>query len=452
MKLQSIHSVYFIGIGGIGMSALARYFKGRGAKVKGYDKTETPLTKKLVDEGIDIHYEEDLAQIPSDLDLVVYTPAIPAHHQELQYLQNTSIPIKKRAEVLGIISRGMKTIAVAGTHGKTTTTTILTHLLREGGIACTAFLGGIALNFNSNFIPGQSDWVVVEADEYDRSFLHLNPDLAVVLSMDADHLDIYGDVETLYDTGFRAFAKKLKDGGKLIIHDPWKEKMGTIKGLKSYGIEAGDFQARNVRVENGFFTFDYKGADIEMPGLQFTLPGKHNVENATAAITLALELGVDASAIRAAMLSFKGIKRRFEFLFRQKDIAYIDDYAHHPSELKASIAAAKQLYPGEKVVGIFQPHLFSRTKDFAAEFAQALEALDEVILLPIYPARENPIPGVNSEMLLELMNTTNKKLAEKSELLELIDEISPKVLMTLGAGDIDRFREPLKAYFEQHYA
>lgn len=434
------------------MSALARYFNGRGLAVKGYDKTETLLTKKLVEEGIDIHYEEDLTQIPPDLDLVVYTPAIPAHHKELKYLQSTTIPIKKRAEVLGIISRGMKTIAVAGTHGKTTTTTILTHLLREGGVACNAFLGGIALNFNSNFVEGASDWVVVEADEYDRSFLHLNPDLAVILSMDADHLDIYGDVETLYNTGFRAFAKKLKAGGKLIIHDPWKEKIGQIKGMKSYGIEAGDFQSCNVRVENGFFTFDYKGGGIEMPALQFTLPGKHNVENATAAITLALALGVEASAIRAALLSFKGIKRRFEFLFRKDDIAYIDDYAHHPSELKASIAAAKELYPNEKIVGVFQPHLFSRTNDFAAEFAKSLEALDEAILLPIYPAREAPIPGVNSEMLLELMNKTNKQLVEKDDLLNVIDKLKPSVLLTLGAGDIDNFREPLKAFFEQNYA
>lgn len=452
MKLESIKSVYFIGVGGIGMSALARYFNGRGCKVHGYDKTETLLTKKLVEEGIEIHYTEDLNQIPDELDLVVYTPAIPAHHKELQYLQQSEIPVKKRAEVLGIISRGMKAIAIAGTHGKTSTTTILTYLLREGGVDCSAFLGGIALNFETNFVEGQSDWVVVEADEYDRSFLHLNPDLAVILSMDADHLDIYGDRETLLETGFRAFAKGLKPGGRLLIHHQWESTLGPMENIETYGAEGGHFQAQNIRVENGYFTFDYKGDKHRIEGLQFTLPGKHNVENATAAITFALHLGVSPESIRGALKSFKGIRRRFEIMYRGDNKAYIDDYAHHPSELTATITAARQLFPGQKITGIFQPHLFSRTRDFADGFAEALDLLDDAILLPIYPARELPIEGVTSEMLLQKMQSKQKQIVEKEALLTVIEDKKPAILLTLGAGDIDNFREPLNAYYARENA
>ena len=452
MKLESINSVYFIGVGGIGMSALARYFNGRGCKVRGYDKTETLLTKKLVEEGIEIHYTEDLNQIPDELDLVIYTPAVPAHHKELQYLQQSGIPVKKRAEVLGIISRGMKAIAIAGTHGKTSTTTILTYLLREGGVDCSAFLGGIALNFETNFVEGQSDWVVVEADEYDRSFLHLNPDLAVILSMDADHLDIYGDREALLETGFRAFAKGLKPGGQLLIHHQWESTLGPMGNVKSYGTDSGHFQAQNIRVENGYFTFDYEGGQHRIEGLQFTLPGKHNVENATAAITFALHLGVSPESIRGALKSFKGIRRRFEIMYRRYNKAYIDDYAHHPSELTATITAARQLFPGQKITGIFQPHLFSRTRDFADGFAEALDLLDDTILLPIYPARELPIEGVTSEMLLQKMKSEQKQLVEKEALLAIIEDKKPAILLTLGAGDIDKFREPLNAYYARENA
>jgi len=452
MELNAIKSVYFIGIGGIGMSALARYFNGRGAEVRGYDKTETPLTKKLVKEGIDIHYTEDLSQIPPALDLVVYTPAIPATHQELQHLKQSGIPVKKRAEVLGIISRGMRAIAIAGTHGKTSTTTILTYLLKQGGVDCNAFLGGIALDFASNFVEGKSDWVVVEADEYDRSFLHLSPELAVILSMDADHLDIYGDLESLHETGFRAFAKKLKPGGQILLHHQWKDALGPVDGLRTYGYEEGEVQAQQLRVEEGYFTFDYQSPEHRLEGLQLSLPGQHNVENATAAITYALRLGVKADQIRAALKSFRGIKRRFEFLYRKQSIAYIDDYAHHPSELKAAIAAARKLYPGKTITGIFQPHLYSRTRDFADGFAEALDALDRIILLPIYPARELPIEGLTSRMLLEKMQSSEKMLVEKPQLLETIEKQKPEILMTLGAGDIDNFRMPLKAYFEKTYA
>lgn len=444
--------MYFIGIGGIGMSALARYFHARGAQVAGYDRTATVLTKKLVAEGIDIHYEDDVGQLPTGIDLVVYTPAVPNSHSELQHLRTAGLPVKKRAEVLGIISRGMRAIAVAGTHGKTSTTTILTYLLRQGGVDCTAFLGGIALDFGTNFVAGQSDWVVVEADEYDRSFLHLHPELAVILSMDADHLDIYGDEETLHETGFRAFARQLKPGGQLWVQHAWADTLGDVPGRLTYGLEGGAYRAENIRVEDGYFTFDYHSPTHRMTGLQLALPGRHNVENATAAISVALKLGVEEADLRAALRSFRGIKRRFETLYRGADRVYIDDYAHHPSELRAAIGAARQLYPGRKITGVFQPHLYSRTRDFADGFAAALDGLDEAILLPIYPAREESIPGVESVMLLEKMANDRKRLVAKDELMETIKALQPEVLLTLGAGDVDTFREPIKTFYEAHYA
>ncbi|MCB9049139.1 MAG: UDP-N-acetylmuramate--L-alanine ligase [Lewinellaceae bacterium] len=450
MNLKDIKKVYFIGIGGIGMSALARYFNGRGVEVHGYDKTETLLTKKLVEEGMQIHYTEDLGLVPEGISLVVYTPAVPATHKELVFLRGQGVPVKKRAEVLGIISRGMKTVAVAGTHGKTTTSSILTHLLRCGGIDCTAFLGGIVTNFGSNFVEGQSDWVVVEADEFDRSFLHLSPNIAIILSMDADHLDIYGDRETLLETGFRAFAAKVEKGGRLYIHYQWQEQLGDWPFVESYGIGGGTYRSGNVRVEDGYFTFDYQSPSHRIDGLQLAMAGRHNVENATAALTVALQLGVGEQAIREGLRSFRGIRRRFEILYRSEGRAYVDDYAHHPSELEAAIGAARELFPGKKITGIFQPHLFSRTRDFADGFAAALDQLDEILLMEIYPARELPIEGVDSQWLLGKMKNGNKRLVSKAALLEEIEIAHPEVLLTLGAGDIDTFREPIKAYFEKN--
>jgi UDP-N-acetylmuramate--alanine ligase len=447
MDLKSIQTVYFIGVGGIGMSAIARYFNGRGAKVLGYDKTSTELTRTLAAEGIDIHYEEDVSRIPEGVDLVVYTPAVPDSHAELQYFRQQGTPIKKRAEVLGIISRGMKAIAIAGTHGKTTTTTLTTYLLRECGVDCTAFLGGIALDFETNFVEGQSEWVVVEADEYDRSFLHLSPNIAVVLSMDADHLDIYGDRASLHETGFRAFAKKLEPGGKLYLQHRWAAEMGNVPGLELFGVEGGSYRADHIRVEDGYFTFDYHSPAHRLEGLQLSLPGRHNVENATAAITVALQLGGKGEDIRRALRSFRGIRRRFEFLHRSENRAYIDDYAHHPEELQAAIGAAKELFPDREVTGIFQPHLFSRTRDFVDGFARALEQLDEIWLMDIYPAREAPIPGVDSAWLFDKINHPRKHLVQAEEILPLVQERQPKVLLTLGAGDIDLLRNPLKDYF-----
>lgn len=443
MRLDNIRSIYFIGIGGIGMSALARYFNGRGVRVAGFDRTETPLTAALVAEGIAVRYAPDVATLPQDVDLVVYTPAMSATHVELVWFREQGTPVYKRSEVLGVISEGMRAVAVAGTHGKTTTSTLTTHLLRSGGVDCNAFLGGVARNFESNFVAGSSDWVVVEADEFDRSFLTLHPEIATIMSMDADHLDIYGDVETLLETGFLAFAKQIKPGGQLIVKKGLEGYFPNAENLTTFGIEAGDVQATNIRVEGGYFVFDYRHGDVLIAGLQHPHPGRHNIENALAAITVALALGVEAEAVRAGLLAFRGIGRRFEFHIRTQAVAYIDDYAHHPTELRAAIGAARELYPGRKLTGIFQPHLFSRTRDFAEDFAAALDTLDECLLLDIYPAREESIPGVDSAMLHRLMQNKNCRLMGKSEVLDTLAAMPVDVLLTLGAGDIDTLVQPI---------
>lgn len=437
MKLKDIKKVYFVGIGGIGMSAIARYFNEMGAQVWGYDKTETVLTKKLVEEGMNIHYDENVDGIPRGIDLVVYTPAVPSTHAELVYFRERDYPVKKRAEVLGIISKGKKTIAIAGTHGKTSTSTITTHVLRVGGVDCSAFLGGIAHNYGSNFIYGESDWVVIEADEFDRSFLWLSPDIATIMSLDADHLDIYGDLEQMMETGFRAFVKNLKPNGQLLIINRERAQFADFENVQSFGIEEGDVKATNIQVKNGFFVFDYESEKITIRDIQFSLPGRHNIENALAAITIAVSLGVKPAKIKEALKSFRGIKRRFDRVFVSDEVVYIDDYAHHPSELKAAINAARELYPGKKLTGIFQPHLFSRTQDFSAGFAEALDGLDEVLLLEIYPARELPIPGVTSDLILRQMKNKNKQLCQMDAVVDELKHRELQVVLTLGAGDID---------------
>lgn len=445
MKLDNIHSIYFVGIGGIGMSALARYFNGRGVKVAGYDRTETTLTKTLVTEGITVRYQADVASLPKDIDLVVYTPAIPASHVELSWFREQGLPVHKRSEVLGIISQGMRTVAIAGTHGKTTTSTLTTHLLRSGGVDCNAFLGGVARNFSSNFVEGESEWVVVEADEFDRSFLTLHPDLATIMSLDADHLDIYGDEASLLETGFLAFAKKIKPDGELLVKAGLEDNFaGLDLKLTTFGIEQGDIQAQGLRVEEGYFVFDYQEGNTLIKGLRHPHPGRHNVENALAAITVALRLGVAPAVIAEGLLSFRGIGRRFEFLIREEDLVYIDDYAHHPTELSAAIGAARELYPGKKLTGIFQPHLFTRTRDFVEGFAAALDLLDEVLLLDIYPAREEPIPGVDTQLIYQHMKNKQCQLLTKAEVLEALAKTSTEVVMTLGAGDIDTLVDPIK--------
>ena len=435
MKLAELKKIYFVGIGGIGMSALARYFNGLGMEVFGYDKVETVLTQKLVEEGMKVHYKDDVSQIPEGIDLVVYTPAIPKNHRELNYFWDNDYPVKKRAEVLGIISRNRKTIGVAGTHGKTTTSAILTHVLRTGGIDCTAFLGGIAQNFESNFIEGKSDWVVMEADEFDRSFLHLHPELAVITSMDADHLDIYGDKNAMHDT-FKAYAGQVKDT-LFHKHDlPLSNADNADITFGQYGIDKGSIYATNIRVEGAHFVFDWVSPEEMITDLKFTLPGAHNVMNATAAIAIAKKLGCTAESIRTALRTFKGIKRRFEFILNTEKCVYIDDYAHHPEELNAAIDAVKTLYPERTITGVFQPHLYSRTQDFVDGFAAALDALDKVVLLDIYPARELPIEGVTSAIIFDKMTNDDRGLIAKSELLEELKTRDLDVLVTLGAGDV----------------
>ncbi len=449
MVFTSIHKIYFIGIGGIGMSALARYFSLHGAEVHGYDRTETELTRALVAEGMQVHYEDDVRFIPEGIDLVVFTPAVPKEHSELCWFVDNGYPVKKRAEVLGIISKAKRCIAIAGTHGKTTTSTMASHLLRACGVDATAFVGGISGNLASNFVEGKSDWVVVEADEYDRSFLHLHPEIAVINSVDADHLDIYGTEAEVLAT-YKQFATQVKPGGHLLLEQSIDFK---LPGSQTFGIEAGNYAAKNIRMENGFTIFDLDIQDAndkrqQFKGLQLPYPGLHNVKNATAAIAATLLAGGDPSKIPAALANFKGVKRRFETIAKTESIVYVDDYAHHPAELEAAISAARMLYPNRKITGIFQPHLYTRTRDFANDFATALDKLDECILLPIYPAREQPIEGITSEMLLRKMTSKHKQLIQKNDLITHLKNSKNNnnldILITLGAGDIDTLITPIK--------
>jgi UDP-N-acetylmuramate--alanine ligase len=445
MELELIKRVYFIGAGGIGMSALARYFKKRGCIVCGYDKTQTALTLALEDEGILISYTDDVASLPveflekADDLLVVYTPAIPKDSLLLNYFRNKGFDLQKRSQVLGIISKGQYCIAVAGTHGKTTTSSIIAHILTDSGFGCTAFLGGITTNYQSNFLLGDNDVVVVEADEYDRSFLTLHPDLSVITSMDADHLDIYEDASQLEES-FHLFAAQLKEGGSLFV-----KKGLPVHNALTYGIESNaDAEAYNIRVEGANFVFNYRDRHTEINDLQLMLPGKHNVENATVAIAAALQLGISAGKIKSAIACFKGVKRRFEYIIKQRDHIYIDDYAHHPEELRACFDAVRQLYPNKKLSVIFQPHLFSRTRDFADAFAKVLSSVDELFLLDIYPARELPMEGVDSTFLLNKITLAESKVYTKKAVLEYIEDNKPELLVTVGAGDIDTLIQPLK--------
>jgi UDP-N-acetylmuramate--alanine ligase len=437
--LQQLKNIYFIGIGGIGMSAIARYFNERGVKIFGYDKTQSVLTDQLSAEGMDICYENNYGEpFPTLIDLVIYTPAVPIIHPVCQHFQASGLPFMKRAEILGLISKNMKTIAIGGTHGKTTTSSITTHLLKEGGVSCTAFLGGIVENFGGNYVSGQSDWVVIEADEFDRSFLHLHPEIAAILSTDADHLDIYGSLESLLDTGFKPFAAQTAADGLLLIQHASVNLFPSTGNKQSFGIEEGDFKAVNIRLESNALIFDYQHSDILIKDLKFSLPGRHNVLNAVVAIAIALRLGVSEDAIRENLLTFKGIQRRFDIKLVNDKMVIISDYAHHPTELNAVISAARELYPGKKITAVFQPHLFSRTKDFLEGFAKALSALDSVILLPIYPAREQPIPGIDSALLLQKISILDKKLVDSDGLILALNQVQPEVLLMLGAGDFDR--------------
>ena len=442
MNLSQIHNVYFIGIGGIGMSALARYFKNIGKNVSGYDKTPTMLTDELIADGIDIHFEDSIAMIPKEYyvenTLVIYTPAVPATHCEWHYFLERNYHIKKRAEVLGIITRDTFCFAVAGTHGKTTTSSILGHILYECGVDVTAFVGGIVENYNSNLIGSGKTVTVVEADEFDRSFLHLHPDIACVTSMDADHLDIYGDSAAI-EKSFEEFALKVEDPNKLFI----------AKGLPLNGItvavnEDAKFKAFNIRIENSQYVFDVQTPTETIKDLHFGLPGTHNLTNALMALAMAKTFGSPTEDIAKALMSFRGIKRRFSYQIKTDELVYIDDYAHHPTEINAVFQAVSQLYPNQKVLAIFQPHLFSRTKDFADDFAKSLSQFSEVILMDIYPARELPMEGITSQWLLDKMTNQNKKLVSKEDLIAQIKASDAKIIVTIGAGDIGEMVKSIK--------
>ena len=446
MKIDGLKRLYFVGIGGIGMSALARYFAKNGIEIFGYDKTKTVLTEQLEKEGCQIHYEDNVALLPEGVDLVIYTPAIPSSHSELAYFKRNYYPVKKRAAVLGMISKQKKCIAIGGTHGKTTTSSMTSFVLRKGGVDCSAFIGGIVKNYASNFVFGNSDWIVVEADEYDRSFLSLNPEIAVVSSVDADHLDIYKKKSLMLES-FQSFVAKINEGGYLLqasgIEDDLLDGKTGIRRLR-YGIKEGDYYADNIRIEEGGFVFDANFGNEKIESIKIQMVGRHNIENAMAAICVAKIVGIENIDIKNAFAEFKGIQRRFDIKVQNERTVYIDDYAHHPNELIAAIGAAKELFPGRKICGIFQPHLYSRTHDFADEFAAALDALDEVILLPIYPAREEPMEGVDSDMIRVRMKNENVRVVAKSDLLKYLENKEFEIVMSLGAGDIDVFVEPIR--------
>lgn len=446
MRLSAINKVYFIGIGGIGMSALARYFVANGKSVSGYDKTPSDITKALQDLGVYIHFNDDIINIdPKFLNkedtLVVYTPAIPKSHSELHYFKTNGFNVHKRSVVLGEITKQTKCLAVAGTHGKTTTTSILGHLLQVCGAPVTAFLGGISENYNSNVILNGTDVTVVEADEFDRSFLTLSPDLACITSMDADHLDIYGDASELIKS-FKDFAECIKPNGKLFI------KNGLPLAGITYGIEDdSDYSANNVKIENGCYVFDFKTPNGLSRDFKFNLPGRHNLSNAIIALAMADDFGCPHNQLAKALASYKGVKRRFTYQIKTDDFVFIDDYAHHPEEINAVHEAVREMYPEKKVLAIFQPHLFSRTRDFADEFAESLSQFDELLLLDIYPARELPIEGVTSSWLLDKVKSEHKKLASKSNLIDDIKKSRAQIILTIGAGDIGEEVKYIKKAF-----
>jgi len=463
MKPEKLNSVYFIGIGGIGMSALARYFSRLGISVSGYDRTPTPLTSELIHEGIPVHFEENLGLIPENPDLVIYTPAVPSDHIEFLHYKRLGFPLKKRAEVLGLITAPLKTIAVAGTHGKTTTSALIAHILYSAGVDFLAFLGGIAKNYGNNFIDFPSinnpasahtnhkpnRFCVVEADEYDRSFLQLTPHIAIITSADPDHLDIYGHADDLKRT-FEEFTSRIAEGGKLILKQGVLIKPVHKQHYTEYSYSVADqasFYATNIRLDEELFHFDLITPEKRYADFTLGIPGLFNLENAVAALSAGHILGLDEATMKRALRSYQGVQRRFDFRIRRDDFIYIDDYAHHPEELRACIGSVRTIYPGKKITGIFQPHLFTRTRDMAADFARSLELLDALYLLDIYPAREKPIEGVDSSMLLDLIRLEHKTQTTKTEVLPLLLKNKPEILMTLGAGDIDQLVKPITEAF-----
>ncbi len=451
---ENYKNIYLIGIGGIGMSALARFFKSIGKNVGGYDRTSGPLTDELISEDIEVGFDETVAAIPEGYahredTLVVFTPAIPAVHPQLRFFIKEEFKVLKRSEVLGLITLDMDSICVAGTHGKTTVSTLVAHLFYNSHLGSNAFLGGISKNYGTNFLCNDASRIVVlEADEFDRSFLQLTPDCAVITSMDADHLDIYGTREEVVE-GFGLFARRIRKEGALLLKTGLPVPGGLAAGVKtfSYGLKKpADFYPENIEPNNGLYSFDLVSVFGTIKGLRMGIPGLLNVENAVAAIALALLNGVKPAEIEKALPLFQGIARRFEVHVNHPQLVYIDDYAHHPEEIRATLASIKAIYPGKAVTGIFQPHLYSRTRDFAGEFAEVLSELHELVLLPVYPAREIPIPGVDSNMIASLVKRSHVHVVEKENLLNQIRELKPQVLVTMGAGDIDRLVPIIKKW------
>ncbi len=455
MNILNYKLYYFLGVGGIGMSALARFFNHYKKQVAGYDKTESPLTKSLQAEGIPCHFQEDVNSLTLSLKsfkkeevLVVYTPAVPNDHAEYRYLLAEGFAIMKRSQVLGEISGHFKTIAIAGTHGKTTTTTMVTHLLKTAGINCFSFMGGISKNYGTNLLLGdisdEQAYFVVEADEYDRSFLTLHPQIALITSVDADHLDIYGDANHVKE-GYELFARQLKEGGTLIVKKNVDNDLSITNKRLIYSLNLNtEYCADSINIENAQLRYNILSPVESIHDVTLGISGLHNVENSVAAAAIAQQIGIKGDVIKEGLRSFSGVKRRFDYRVRTKDLVYIDDYAHHPEELAATIRSVRSLYPGKKITGIFQPHLFSRTRDFGDDFAKSLDLLDECILLEIYPAREKPIEGITSQWLIEKLKIENKKVMTKVGVLETMKTNQPQVLLTMGAGDIDTLVEPLE--------
>jgi len=456
VKLNEVHRVYFVGIGGIGMSAIARWFHAKGTLVAGYDRTSSELTNTLSDEGMDIHFEDNLELIPepfmdSEGTLVVFTPAVPPDHIELTHYQNANYTVKKRSEVLGMITENHYTIAVAGTHGKTTTSSMIAHLLSDTRKGCSAFVGGIMSNTNSNLIIGSEDApIVVEADEYDRSFMRLNPNYVVITSLDPDHLDIYGDETGMLDT-YEDFARKTPADGKLLMQSDAGYKINPGIRYTSYAIREGDAVADALRIVNGAFVFTYRCGMEKIADIRLEFPGYHNVLNALAAITVALEMGMEGKHIRKRLKNYSGVKRRFEYVYRSARVTLIDDYAHHPEEIEQFLRSVRSLAKDRKITAIFQPHLYSRTNDFKKGFAEALDKADNVILLDIYPAREKPIKGVSSKSIYNLMENENKVMVNKAHLMEELENQQLDVVVTIGAGDIDREVPKVAEYLKERY-
>jgi UDP-N-acetylmuramate--alanine ligase len=460
LNVTHVSSVYFLGIGGIGMSALARWFHANGCFVAGYDRTPTSLTSHLQQEGIQVHFEDETGLIPpvflkkSEKNLIIYTPAIPKNHREFNFFIDNGYELKKRSQVLGLLTENMFTLAIAGTHGKTTTSSMVAHILKASGKNCAAFLGGITSNYNTNVLlnntaSADAPMVVVEADEYDRSFLTLFPDIAIINSVDPDHLDIYGDADSVVSS-YQQFINQIKPGGSLFI-----KKGLPLAAPKDISVRVFDFsrtqpayfRAENVHITEGDFVFDFIGADTDLKEVRLQVPGFHNVENALAAMAASIKAGVTPEQAKQAIGTYKGVKRRFEYIVKSPYLVYIDDYAHHPAEIEALLRSVRALYPAKKITAVFQPHLYSRTRDFAEGFASSLSLADQVILLDIYPARELPIPGVSSQMLLDKITSGEKMICGKNNLLEELNKMAIEVLVTIGAGDIDQLVLPIKEYF-----